>query len=87
MADSQKKTTSKKQETEMADVLFKKYVRSTIRTLGSTEFYNSFMNAMANAQNTFRKRLSRVAQRTTDLLPFPRARICAPITKNKKIIS
>ena len=51
MADSQKKTTSKKQEAEMADVLFKKYVRSTIRTLGSTEFYNSFMNAMANAQN------------------------------------
>ncbi|MBR3909417.1 MAG: hypothetical protein IKJ50_06835, partial [Clostridia bacterium] len=51
MADSQKKTTSKKQEAEMADVLFKKYVRSTIRTLGSTEFYNSFMNAIANAQN------------------------------------
>jgi hypothetical protein len=53
VADSQKKTTSKKQEAEMADVLFKKYVRSTIRTLGSTEFYNSFMNSIANAQNEF----------------------------------
>lgn len=51
MADSKKKTTSKKQDAEMADVLFKKYVRSTIRTLGSTEFYSSFMNAIANAQN------------------------------------
>lgn len=51
MADSQKKNVNKKQESEMADVLFKKYVRSTIRTLGSSEFYASFMNAIANAQN------------------------------------
>lgn len=51
MAENSKNNMPKKQGEELADALFKKYVRSTIRTLGSTEFYNSFMNAMANAQN------------------------------------
>lgn len=51
MAENSKNNMPKKQGEELADALFKKYLRSTIRTLGSTEFYNSFMNAMANAQN------------------------------------
>lgn len=51
MAENSKNNMPKKQGEELADALFKKYMRSTIRTLGSTEFYNSFMNAMANAQN------------------------------------
>lgn len=51
MADEKKTTASKKQNEDLVEVLFKKYVKSTIRTLGSTEFYDSFMTAMANAQN------------------------------------
>ncbi len=51
MAANSKNTSQNKQNQELADVLFKKYVRSTIRTLGSTEFYNSFMAAMASANN------------------------------------
>lgn len=51
MPEDKKTTASKKQNEDLVEVLFKKYVKSTIRTLGSTEFYDSFMTAMANAQN------------------------------------
>ncbi len=51
MAANSKNTSPKKQSEELADVLFKKYVRSTIRTLGSTEFYESFMAAISSADN------------------------------------
>lgn len=51
MAANSKNTSPKKQNEELADVLFKKYLRSTIRTLGSTEFYDAFMAAMASADN------------------------------------
>lgn len=51
MAANQKNTSPQNRSEELVDELFKKYVKSTIRTLGSTEFYQSFMNALANAQN------------------------------------
>ena len=51
MPQDKKTTAAKKQNEDLVEVLFKKYVKSTIRTLGSTEFYDSFMTAMANAQN------------------------------------
>ncbi|MBQ8338111.1 MAG: hypothetical protein IJY33_03100 [Oscillospiraceae bacterium] len=40
-----------KQNAEQVEQLFQKYVKSTLRTLGSTQFYQSFMDAMAQAQN------------------------------------
>ena len=43
------KTTENKEQ--LAEDLFKKYVKSTIRTLGSTEFYEYFMSAMAQAES------------------------------------
>ncbi|MBE6788363.1 MAG: hypothetical protein E7539_01725 [Ruminococcaceae bacterium] len=51
MAAGKKPGSVDKQNNEMAEILFQKYVKSTIRTLGSTEFYDSFMSAMAHAQN------------------------------------
>lgn len=51
MAAGKKDISTEKVNNELAEVLFKKYVKSTIRTLGSTEFYESFMDAMAHAQN------------------------------------
>lgn len=36
---------------QYAEEVFEKYVKSTIRTLGSTEFYEYFMRAMSQAQN------------------------------------
>lgn len=44
-------TEPKGQNSEMAEVLFEKYVKSTIRTLGSTEFYETFMEAISRADN------------------------------------
>lgn len=35
---------------DATEILFEKYVKSTIRTLGSTDFYETFMEAMASAQ-------------------------------------
>ena len=46
-----KQTESGNQNSQTADVLFEKYVKSTIRTLGSTEFYETFMEAISRAQN------------------------------------
>lgn len=48
---AQNKTDSSKQNSQMAEALFEKYVKSTIRTLGSTEFYETFMDAMSRADN------------------------------------
>jgi len=39
------------QNSEMAEALFEKYVKSTIRALGSTEFYETFMDAISRADN------------------------------------
>lgn len=51
MAEKNKELSTNKQNEELVEVLFKKYVKSTIRTLGSTDFYESFMSALAHAQN------------------------------------
>ncbi len=51
MAEKNKELSTNKQNEELVETLFKKYVKSTIRTLGSTDFYESFMSALAHAQN------------------------------------
>ena len=51
MAEKSKELSTDKVNEELVETLFKKYVKSTIRTLGSTEFYESFMSALAHAQN------------------------------------
>lgn len=55
MADSKKtagKTGAKKKGT-LIDPLYEKYTRSVIRALGSTDFYEFFMDAVSKAENTF----------------------------------
>lgn len=51
MATNKKAETIEKQKEQFAEELFEKYVKNTIRTLGSTEFYEYFMGAMAQGQN------------------------------------
>ena len=40
-----------KAENRLVDVIYQKYVKSVIRALGSTEFYEYFMSAVAGAEN------------------------------------
>lgn len=48
---AEKKTDMSKPKEELAEALFQRYVKSTIRTLGSSEFYESFMTALSRANN------------------------------------
>ena len=38
---------------EVIDPIYQKYVKGVIRALGSTEFYEFFMGAIATAENEF----------------------------------
>ena len=61
MADSEKsmekvnkaeaKEDKSSEEKSLIDPIYKKYVRSVVRSLGSTEFYQFFMDALECAQN------------------------------------
>lgn len=57
--DNQKKTA-------LIDPIYQKFSKSVIRALGSTEFYNYFMDAIANANNQFQFS-NRKAIKTVDL--------------------
>lgn len=58
-SDNQKKTA-------LIDPIYQKFSKSVIRALGSTEFYNYFMDAIANANNQFQFS-NRKAVKTVDL--------------------
>ena len=58
------KKTAKK--TSLIDPLYQKYTKSVIRALGSTEFYEFFMDAVAHAENEFQFS-NRKLQKTVDL--------------------
>lgn len=63
MAATEKK--SKKKEA-LIDPLYQKYTKSVIRALGSTEFYEFFMDAISKAENTFQFS-NRKMEKTVDL--------------------
>jgi len=63
MAATEKK--SKKKEV-LIDPLYQKYTKSVIRALGSTEFYEFFMDAISRAENQFQFS-NRKMQKTVDL--------------------
>jgi len=68
MAASEKKTsggTSAKKKS-LIDPIYQKYTKSVIRALGSTEFYEFFMDAIAHADNEFQFS-NRKLQKTVDL--------------------
>ncbi|MBQ3192134.1 MAG: hypothetical protein IJO21_06095 [Oscillospiraceae bacterium] len=54
MAENTKKDTGKtSKKKNLIDPLYQKYTKSVIRALGSTEFYEFFMDAISKAENEF----------------------------------
>ncbi len=56
MAETEKKASqsaSSKKNTSLIDPIYKKFTRGVIRAIGSTEFYEFFMDAVSRAQNEF----------------------------------
>lgn len=47
------KTGGQQKKTSLIDPIYQKYTKSIIRALGSTEFYEFFMDAISRADNTF----------------------------------
>ncbi|MBQ4547430.1 MAG: hypothetical protein IJA17_09815 [Oscillospiraceae bacterium] len=69
MAASTKKTAGKtgaKKKDSYIDPLYEKYTKSVIRALGSTEFYEFFMDAVSRADNKFQFS-NRKMEKTVDL--------------------
>ena len=69
MAAATKKTAGKtgaKKKDSLIDPLYQKYTKSVIRALGSTEFYEFFMDAVSRADNQFQFS-NRKMQKTVDL--------------------
>ena len=50
MADNKPKTGTKK-KVSVIDPVYQKFTKSVVRAIGSTEFYNYFMDAVAHAEN------------------------------------
>lgn len=69
MAATKKTSTGKsgaKKKESLIDPLYQKYTKSVIRALGSTEFYEFFMDAVSKAENQFQFSNRRM-QKTVDL--------------------
>ena len=69
MAATEKKSTPKtstKKKDALIDPLYQKYTKSVIRALGSTEFYEFFMDAISRADNQFQFS-NRKLEKTVDL--------------------
>ena len=69
MAATEKKTTPKtsaKKKDALIDPLYQKYTKSVIRALGSTDFYEFFMDAVSRAENQFQFS-NRKLEKTVDL--------------------
>ena len=52
-ASTKKNSGGEKKKTALIDPLYQRYTKSVIRALGSTEFYEFFMDAVSHAQNEF----------------------------------
>lgn len=59
-------TTGAKKKDQLIDPLYQKYTKSVIRALGSTEFYEFFMDAISRADNQFQFS-NRKMEKTVDL--------------------
>lgn len=69
MASTKKTSTGKtgaKKKEALIDPLYQKYTKSVIRALGSTEFYEFFMDAISRAENQFQFS-NRKMEKTVDL--------------------
>ncbi len=69
MAATEKKSAEKtgaKKKDVLIDPLYQKYTKSVIRALGSTEFYEFFMDAISRAENRFQFS-NRKMEKTVDL--------------------
>lgn len=51
MADTEKKNRESAKEPSLIDPIYEKFTRSVVRSIGSTEFYQFFMSAIASADN------------------------------------
>ena len=52
MANAENKVSEKK-EKSLIDPIYEKFVKSVIRSIGSTEFYEFFMDSISRAENEF----------------------------------
>lgn len=59
-------TTTKKRKPALIDPIYRKFTKGVIRSIGSTEFYEYFMEAVANANNQFQFS-NRKLEKTVDL--------------------
>lgn len=64
MADN--KNTTKKGKPALIDPIYRKFTKGVLRSIGSTEFYEYFMDAVANANNQFQFS-NRKLEKTVDL--------------------
>ena len=58
--------TSSRKKPGLIDPIYQKYTKSVIRALGSTEFYEFFMDAVSKAENEFQFS-NRKLEKTVDL--------------------
>ena len=65
-AEQNKSKAGAKKKQALIDPIYKKYTKSVIRALGSTEFYEFFMDAISRADNEFQFS-NRKLQKTVDL--------------------
>lgn len=66
MATTKKTSEKTKKKDMLIDSLYQKYTKSVIRALGSTEFYEFFMDAISRAENEFQFS-NRKMEKTVDL--------------------
>ena len=65
-AEQNKGKTGSRKKQALIDPVYQKYTKSVIRALGSTEFYEFFMDAISRADNEFQFS-NRKVQKTVDL--------------------
>ena len=51
MAENKKNNTGGKKKQSLIDPVYQKFTKSVLRAIGSTEFYEYFMDAIAHAEN------------------------------------
>ena len=63
---AEQKNTTKKRKPALIDPIYRKFTKGVIRSIGSTEFYEYFMDAVENANNQFQFS-NRKMEKTVDL--------------------
>lgn len=81
MAEGKNTTKKKKGNAVLIDPIYQKFTRGVLRAISSTEFYAYFMDAVANAENTFQFS-NRKLQKAVDLNWVDRIEQTLPAIQN-----